>query len=939
MSTRKLFCLFLTLIILAIPLTRAHAAGGTITGTVTDAKGAVVVGAAVDVIDPVNGQRFSGTTDQQGRFKIEGLPAGTYILLITAKGFNDFHNESVKAEDDKPSTVNVKLEVASIEAAVNVSATGTKANTDPVYQELRTKVRDVSAFRGPYATVNNLILKRDAATFTLRSGEIYFTTPVQGRYTGGVFVGEGELTLTPPTAMEKNSLAIFIDKQSLDEEFTTLVLRFSDKTFDEIKSSSNAIMGSNGTQASRAYDLFKENESLLRKRFRYNIDLRTLMDIYSPQRPGYFATFIGGKKYNKLIFQLDPLGIPEVAPEKILLSSYGISDGGVWTAFYLDEEYKNGTANSNQDNRLIDITHHVIKGAINGTQISATDTITLRPLLPNTRVIPFDLFRSLRVSSVLDEQGNSMDFIQESKDADADFAVILPQPMKMDQIYKYTVEYQGGDAISDTGGGNFILLPRSTWYPNAANSGAFGDRALFDITFRFPKGNTFIGVGRLAEPDRQEENTIVTHWTSGNIELAVAGFNYGKFMKKEAVDKENGDFLVEFYANREVPAFVRDYQRQLQQAASDPAAVARAVTEGRGGITGVESMSTMTSADAQLVDAQNAVRVYNKYFGVPPYGRIAMTQQPAGNFGQAWPTLVYMPFTAFIDETTRASIFGSQGGTSSFWQYVGPHEIAHQWWGHVIGWTSYHDQWMSEGFAEFSASLYVQHVVKDFGKFTSFWENQRKLIIEPRPQTKNRKPYTIGPVTQGYRLTNAKVGGATRFLIYPKGAYILHMLRMMMYDQRDKNGDPDTRFKAMMHDFLKTYFNKDVSTNDFKKIVEKHITRDMDLMQNGMMDWFFDQWVNGTEVPAYKFEYQLQPSNGKAVLTGRITQSGVSDDFRMRVPVWADFGKGWIRIGAAELVGNSFQDLGQITLPLQPKKVAICAWNDVLATSIENVKQ
>ena len=160
-----------------------------------------------------------------------------------------------------------------------------------------------------------------------------------------------------------------------------------------------------------------------------------------------------------------------------------------------------------------------------------------------------------------------------------------------------------------------------------------------------------------------------------------------------------------------------------------------------------------------------------------------------------------------------------------------------------------------------------------------------------------------------------------------------------MYDQRDKNGDPDTRFKAMMHDFLKTYFNKDVSTNDFKKIVEKHITRDMDLMQNGMMDWFFDQWVNGTEVPAYKFEYQLQPSNGKAVLTGRITQSGVSDEFRMRVPVWADFGKGWIRIGAAELVGNSFQDLGQITLPLQPKKVAICAWNDVLATSIENVKQ
>ncbi len=121
-----------------------------------------------------------------------------------------------------------------------------------------------------------------------------------------------------------------------------------------------------------------------------------------------------------------------------------------------------------------------------------------------------------------------------------------------------------------------------------------------------------------------------------------------------------------------------------------------------------------------------------------------------------------------------------------------------------------------------------------------------------------------------------------------------------MYDSRDKSGDPDARFKAMMQDFVRTHFNQDVSTEDFKRIVDKHITPEMDLDGDRRMDWFFNQWVYGTEVPAYKFEYSLAPSGDKTVLSGRITQSGVSDSFRMRIPLWVDNGRGWVRLGAAK---------------------------------------
>jgi aminopeptidase N len=306
-----------------------------------------------------------------------------------------------------------------------------------------------------------------------------------------------------------------------------------------------------------------------------------------------------------------------------------------------------------------------------------------------------------------------------------------------------------------------------------------------------------------------------------------------------------------------------------------------------------------------------------------------MTQQPAGFFGQAWPTLVYMPYLAFIDTTQRAQLLGTRGGTNTFWRYVAPHEIAHQWWGHIIGWDSYHDQWMSEGFAEFSASLYVQ-AVRGNDKFIDFWEDQRQRIITSRPATKDRKPYTVGPVTQGYRLNSGKTGAIAQFLIYPKGAYILHMLRMMMY----KGHGGDVKFQEMMKDFVQTHFNQDVSTEDFKRIVEKHMTKEMDVDKNGKMDWFFNEWVYGTEVPAYKFQYNLSQDG---MLSAKLTQSGVSDDFVMLVPIYIDMGKGWAKIGSAQVAGNTSVDI-KLKLPSVPKRVAACAMNDVLATSIENSK-
>lgn len=911
-----LVCLILAA--LALPF-GVLSAGGRIEGKVTDSKGASVEGAAVTVTDPVNDQKFSAVTDSQGRYKVEGLPAGTYVVTISATGFADFSRADVTVTEGGVSTVEVKLEVAPVEATVNVAG-AVAANTDAVYQQLRQAGNSDGDFTS-FATVNNLVLARDAAVFTLRSGEIYFGAPAENRMTAAVFIGEGELTLVPPTPIEKHSLSLFINEQKLTEPFTRLVIRFTDKTFDEIKSSPNATMGNGGAQSLRARELYRQNQQMLRKELRDNAEIRTLADLYAPTRPGYFTAFINGKNHNRLVFLLDPLGIPAVSPEEVALISFGSGTGGIWTAFHLADEYQKGTPSSSEDHRLFDITRHEIDGGIKGTQFAATDRVTFRPLVAG-RVLPFSLFGNLRVSRVQDAQGKDLSFIQESKDADADFAVIMPQTLEPGKDYTLSIQYAGGGAIQDTGGGNYILLPRSTWYPNNAGT-QFGDRAIFDVTFRYPKGNIFIATGAPVGPDtRAEDGSMQAKWSSGKTELAVAGFNFGRFKKKEILDKDTG-YNIEFYANEQLPDFIKQMQKDLERARE-----AGVQTE-----TTLGSMTTTAMADSALADTQNSTRIYQSYFGKLPYTRLAMSQQPATGFGQAWPTLVYMPLAAFLDSTQRAQMFGSQGGTDTFWKYVGPHEVAHQWWGHMIGWDSYHDQWMSEGFAEFSTSLYVQFVRKDIGKFNDFWENQRQLIITPGPATRDRKPYTVGPVTQGYRLNSAKTGNVAQRMIYPKGAFILHMVRMMFHTAREG----DTRFQTMMKDFIQTHYNQDISTEDFKRAVEKHMTPAMDLDKNGKLDWFFNQWVYGTEIPSYKFEYQLSPDG--TTISGRITQSGVSDDFKMLVPIYIDFGKGWYRLGAANITGNNSVELKALKLPQPAKRAAICALTDVLALSIQNAKQ
>ena len=889
-------------------MTSTQAQVGSLSGVVRDPAGAVVTGARVIVRNATTGQELSAVTDQAGRYRIDSLAPGSYTLRVEMQGFKAAQID-VSVESGKPATVEVRLEIAETRAEVAIGAKGSIApNSDPNYRAIRDGGIDQTF------ELNGVTLKRDVGTFTFRSGRMTFLKPVLNKVVMAVFIGDGEFALTPLLEVEKRYIKLVTEKEAVSENFDRLVLSFTDETWEEIKKSGTA--GSPDQAAQGMLNDFRQRmrrnierprslvEALFSGEDIENVDANLLAHLLNPHRGPIFNAYIHGQKHRDLRFFIRPHGaLPGLSPEEVALINYDPAgrEEGIWYLSHTEKEWKDGKASSGEDKRLIDANHYRIETVITGEKLTSTCDLTFTALIDGERTLTFGLLPTLRVTKV--SFGNAeIGFIQEKKDDDSSFHALFPSPLVKGRQYKVTIEYQGTKVLDDAGGGNFAVSARTSWYPSV---NAFNDRATFDLTFKIPNKFVLVGVGKLVK-DGKEGDFAVSQWVS-EIPLAVAGFNYGRFKKKEVTDPQT-KYQIEGYATSQLP----DYMR---------------------GAESIGGMSPSRLTDSAVVDAQNSIRIFNHWFGEAPYGRIAITQQPQFNFGQSWPTLVYLPIIAFLDSTQRWQMFGIQNSLTSFIQEVTPHEVAHQWWGHIVGWTSYHDQWISEGFSDFSASLFLQYTQGGkLDRYLKFWDSQRQAILEKNAF--GLRHNDAGPVWMGLRLNTARTPGAYSRVAYNKGSYVVHMLRWMMYDRQTG----DQKFIEMMRDFVKSHNHENASTESFKFIVEKHMKPGMDLEGNKRMDWFFSQWVYGTEIPRYKLEYSLAAAeDGATMLTGTLTQSDVSPGFRMLVPIYLDFDGNVMRLGEIAVAGSVTTQPFQVKLPRKPKRVLINYHHDVLATESVSV--
>src|SRR5688572_26570412 len=100
----------------------AQTTTATIEGTITDAKGDVVAGSQVTAKSSTLGVERSTTSDEKGFFRITALPAGTYSLSVSTSGFATRTLDNVELTVNRTVTLDVTLEVGTVEGKVDVSA-------------------------------------------------------------------------------------------------------------------------------------------------------------------------------------------------------------------------------------------------------------------------------------------------------------------------------------------------------------------------------------------------------------------------------------------------------------------------------------------------------------------------------------------------------------------------------------------------------------------------------------------------------------------------------------------------------------------------------------------------------------------------------------------------------------------------------------------------
>ncbi len=260
----------------------------------------------------------------------------------------------------------------------------------------------------------------------------------------------------------------------------------------------------------------------------------------------------------------------------------------------------------------------------------------------------------------------------------------------------------------------------------------------------------------------------------------------------------------------------------------------------------VEANPRQTGRGKDLLPrASDIVRFYQGLVGDSPYPTLTLAVVDSLTPGGHSP-----PYFAQLNQPLPNSPLVWRNAPAAFEGYPEffmAHEIAHQWWGHGVGWQNYHEQWLSEGFSQYFAALYAQRY-RGEEVFQGILRRMRRWSIDQSDQ---------GPLHLGYRIGHIRNDGrAFRAIIYNKGAMVLHMLRQMLGDE--------VFFRGLRRFYTSSRFRK-VGSEDFRVAMEMEWGRSLQR--------FFEGWVYGAGLPRVVFSWRVDPNApGTAVL--RFEQTG-----------------------------------------------------------------
>ncbi len=446
-------------------------------------------------------------------------------------------------------------------------------------------------------------------------------------------------------------------------------------------------------------------------------------------------------------------------------------------------------------------------------------TIRLRLLAPGVRSVALDLAtmtperagKGMTVEGVT-SAGQALRFAHE---ADR-LAITLAAPSREGQVVEFVVRYSGipadGLQIKPNPHGHRTFF--SDNWPNKARQWLptidhISDKATMEMAVTAPAHYQVVSNGRRIEETDLPEGLRRTVWHES---VPIAPWLYALGVAPFAVQyvgEYNG-------APIETWVFAKDRDRGFHDFA---------------------------------VPTRDALAFYSEWIGPYAYEKLANVQSNSVSGGmEAASAIFYSAASVVGDRNTR-------------WRNVVIHEIAHQWFGNAVTERDWNDVWLSEGFATYFTLLFVEHA---YGRdeFVDGLRRSRQTVLD------------FDLRTPGYRVVHENIDDmsqVTTGMTYQKGAWVLHMLRQRLGDDR---------FRAGVRAYYQRFLNANASTADFREAMEQASGQDLSA--------FFDQWLYRGGVPRISGTWSWDPALRTVKVNLRQTQPGmpfhVSVEVAVQVP-------------------------------------------------------
>lgn len=757
--------------------------------------------------------------------------------------------------------------------------------------------------------LEDVFLERDLASFRFKAGTLYPTRAINGIVTAAVFLGQGSVRFEPRRALDRRCLEL-ASKQHLKKPLVPdvdvpvqamVILAYDGDLAGLLASSAGRETSHDNRKASEVLrdrvEVMKEQEIGFDLAFAERIagmdEGLVRVDFLSPEHGWLLFSYSPADQFEVYLRAIEKVG--RFHSSRPLLVTHRREDFDPAGNYVADPV-------ADQKSR-IDVKAYRLEITIPNTEHFLIEAdITFAPLIDGLPVVNFDLVNNVAgvkstdrakpiiLNQVSDADGNPIPFVHRKNQV----LLLAPAPLKAgtDYTYRFSLDNQIIRQLSSV---HYQVLNTYPWFPQ---HGYNGGHYRMDWTIRARKPLVATGSGRLVKEDSQGDfNT--THLLFDR-DVQFPSLLFGRFQRETAeYERKPGGGQV---------ALSTFSWPSAEYVITDPELVLL-LTSGRQSTPLPYTLDIPPSKPRSILEeAKEILKFCEELYGPFPYDTLNIAQMaPFVGFGQAPPGLVQLTGDAFMSPANVTRVGDLQLDFSKlkmdgFHEFFA-HEIAHQWWGHVVVWSNDEDVWLSEAFAEYTAGLYVMQLLgqdRFQGKLKE-WRDGARMAD------------TYAPIAWATRLRGQVPGGMSTPLIYDKGPYVVHMLRMQVGHEN---------FVKAARSVMTKYAHRPITTY--------HLQREFEEVVGYKLDYFFDQWLRSTGIPTFDYWTDVrQGDDGKWTATIRTTQRDKQNVKIVSMPVFFHFGKDKVMMRQRPIL--SAEDVYQIKLPEKPQRITLDDYNTLLA--------